>query len=79
MSVWQDADSLHDFVYRTAHAPIMARRKEWFERMTEAYQVLWWIPAGHEPSVEEADERLTHLREHGPTEFAFTFKQQFPA
>ena len=65
MSVWKDADSLHDFVYRSAHAPIMARRKEWFERMSEAYQVLWWIPAGHEPSLEEADERLTHLREKG--------------
>ena len=79
MSVWKDADSLHDFVYRSAHAPIMARRKEWFERMSEAYQVLWWIPAGHEPSLEEADERLTHLREKGPTDFAFTFKKQFPA
>ena len=79
MSVWQDVESLHNFVYRTAHAPIMARRKEWFGRMSEAYQVLWWIPVGHEPTVEEADERLTHLRENGPTEFAFTFKKQFPA
>ena len=79
MSVWQDVESLHNFVYRTAHAPIMARRKEWFDRMSEAYQVLWWIPVGHEPTVEEADERLTHLRENGPTEFAFTFKKQFPA
>ena len=53
------------------------RRREWFEHMAEAYLVLWWVPAGHIPSVEEADERLDHLRAHGPTEYAFTFKQRF--
>src|SRR5262245_31025395 len=33
MSVWKDAESLHAFVYRSDHAPIMRRRREWFERM----------------------------------------------
>jgi hypothetical protein len=41
--------------------------------------VLWWVPAGHLPSVEEALERLAYLREHGPTPYAFTFKERFPA
>jgi hypothetical protein len=45
--------------------------------MTEAYAVLWCVPAGHIPSVEEADERLDHLRAHGATEHAFTFKKRF--
>jgi hypothetical protein len=55
----------------------MRRRREWAERMPEAYVVLWWIPAGDIPSVEEAKGRLDHLREHGPTPTAFTFKRRF--
>ena len=49
MSVWLDADALFDFVYRSAHTPEMARRKEYFERFEGAYQALWWVPAGHVP------------------------------
>jgi hypothetical protein len=54
------------------------RRREWFEAPSEAHLVLWWIPTGHEPTVEEAEERLDYLRAHGPTSHAFTFKQRFP-
>jgi hypothetical protein len=78
-SVWQSAEQLHDYVYRTAHAAVMARRKEWFERMSEAILVLWWIPAGELPTTADAMARLEHLRQHGPTPHAFTFRQQFPA
>ena len=28
MSVWTDADALFDYVYRTAHTPVMARRRD---------------------------------------------------
>ena len=79
MSVWRDVEALQTFVYRTAHVEVMARRKAWFERMTEAYMVLWWVPRGHRPPLEEAEERLTHLRVHGPTPHAFSFKQPHPA
>ncbi len=78
MSVWTDVEALHRFVYRTAHAKIMARRKEWFERIEAAYTVLWWIAAGTTPSLEEAQARLDQLRAHGPSPEAFTFKQPFP-
>src|SRR5580704_1424473 len=44
MSVWRDLESLRQFVYRSAHAPLMRRRREWFERMAESFLVLWWIP-----------------------------------
>jgi len=77
MSVWQDIASLNDYVYRSAHVEVMRRRKEWFERMSEAYVVLWWVREGHRPSVAEAIERLEHLRRHGPTPTAFTFRQSF--
>lgn len=78
MSVWRDADSLRRFVYRSAHADILRRRREWFESMSEAYAVLWWVPRGHRPSIEEAVARLERLRERGPTPEAFTFRQTFP-
>jgi len=78
MSVWESADALAEFVFRTAHRDVMIRRREWFERFPQAYLVLWWVPAGHTPSVEEAVERLELLQKQGPTAEAFTFRQQFP-
>lgn len=79
MSLWRDVESLKDYAFRTAHADIMKRRKEWFHRMAEAYMVLWWVPAGHIPDLREAALRLDHLRAHGPGPEAFTFKDCFPA
>jgi len=78
MSVWTGPDALHDYVYRTAHTEILKRRHEWFERIAQAYAVLWWVPVGHAPTVDEAAERLATLRAQGPTARAFTFKQPFP-
>jgi hypothetical protein len=57
----------------------MRRRREWFERMAEAYLVLWWVPAGHRPTIEEALTRLALLRSKGLTSEAFTFRNSFPA
>jgi hypothetical protein len=78
LTVWTDIESLHRYVYRSAHAEIMARRKEWFQPMREAWTVLWWVPAGHRPGFAEAHEKLQQLRAQGPTADAFTFKQPFP-
>ena len=77
MSVWQNRESLFDYVYRSAHTHYLARRKEWFHMPTEGHMVLWWVPAGHEPTPDEALERLMYLRDHGPTPMAFTFKRAF--
>ena len=76
LSVWESADHLADFVYRSGHLEVMRRRREWFERI-QIHLALWWVPAGHTPSVQEAEERIEHLREHGPTSYAFTFKARF--
>jgi hypothetical protein len=78
MSVWATIESLFEFVYRSAHTAVMARRRQWFEKPTQAYQVLWWVPAGQVPGVREALERLDHLRRHGPTPQAFTFNRRYP-
>jgi hypothetical protein len=79
MSVWASLEALGDFVFRSAHVEMMRRRREWFEPMAETYTALWWVPAGHRPSVAEAEERLDMLRRHGPGPGAFTFREpQWP-
>jgi hypothetical protein len=78
MSMWESIDALYDFVYRSDHRDVMRRRREWFERMAESFLVLWWVPEGHTPTVEEGKKRLTLLGEQGPTPQAFTFRTTFP-
>jgi hypothetical protein len=79
MSVWTSLEALGAYVYSGRHREVMARRRQWFERMREAYQVLWWVPDGVRPTIAEAEQRLDHLRAHGPTPYAFTFRTPFPA
>ena len=79
LSLWESLESLFDYVYRSGHAEVMRRRKEWFEPRRGPHLVLWWVPAGRLPTVEEALERLDRLRREGPTAEAFTFKERFPA
>ncbi len=78
MSVWRDTHALTAFMYRGRHREMMARRREWFERVEEAMVALWWVPAGHRPTVAEAESRLLHLRANGPTPHAFTLRAPFP-
>jgi hypothetical protein len=77
MSVWQTIDALRHYVYKTAHAEMLRHREEWFEKFSGIYLALWWVPVGHQPSIDEAKKRLDHLDKHGPTQFAFTFKTIF--
>ena len=79
LSVWESAEALHAYVYQSAHTEVMRRRREWFARMAEATLALWWIPAGHVPTVAEGVERLEVLRANGPTPAAFSFRERFPA
>ena len=78
-SVWESAEALWDFVYRSGHLETMRRRREWFQRHVDAHLVLWWVPAGHIPSVGEAMERLALLRADGPSPRAFTFTSSYTA
>ncbi|GLW08175.1 hypothetical protein Misp01_33050 [Microtetraspora sp. NBRC 13810] len=74
MSVWEDRDTLWNFVYRSPHLPVLQRRKEWFHRIAEPYTVLWWIPEGSTPTLAEGMERLERLKASGPGPAAFTFR-----
>jgi hypothetical protein len=77
MSVWESIEALADYAYRSDHTAFLRRRREWFERYGKAYLVLWWVPAGHLPSIEEALGRLDRLEADGPTGAAFTFTKRF--
>lgn len=78
MSVWESVEALSAYAYRSDHRDVLRRRGEWFERMPEAFLVLWWVPAGHFPTVDEAKDRLELVRAKGPTPDAFTFRAVFP-
>ena len=79
MSVWRDADALFEFVYRSSHTPVMARRRDYFQKFDGTFQALWWLPAGEIPTVSDGLSRLWLLDRFGPCPQAFTFKARFPA
>ena len=78
MSVWESVEHLKEYVYKSAHAELLRQRRDWFEHFSGAYLAMWWVPAGHIPGIDEAKKRLAHLEEHGPSQFAFTFKTVQP-
>ena len=78
LSVWESVEDLRRYVYETAHVELLRQRHQWFARFEGVYVALWWVPAGHRPSIDEAKQRLAVVAEKGPTPFAFTFKQLFP-
>ena len=78
LSVWVSAEALAAFVYSDAHRAVLARRRQWFERMAEAYTALWWIPRGTVPGTADAEDRVRRLRVQGPTAEAFTLRVLFP-
>lgn len=77
LSTWTDMDTLHNFVYKSAHTEFLRRRKEWFSQM-KIYSALWWQDANTEPTIEQASDKLNHLELNGPTADAFTFKKSWP-
>jgi hypothetical protein len=78
LTVWASVDALADFVLRQGQGTFLRSRRDWFHPTERATNALWWVPAGHQPSAEEAEERVRHLRTHGPTATAFTLRLTFP-
>ncbi len=81
MSVWASLNDYSNYVYasESPHREVMKQRRRWFQRFDGPYTTLWWIPQGHIPTVEDAKERLEHLRVQGETPYAFSIKKLFPA
>ena len=78
MSVWESVEALKQFTYAGEHRQVFRDRAKWFEKMTVPQYCLWWVPAGHVPTVAEGRERLERYQKYGATEYAFWFSKLFP-
>lgn len=79
LTVWESVEALRAFTFRGRHARAMQDRRTWFEDPPVPTAVLWWVPVGHRPTLEQAAERLELLRSDGPGPRAFTFRALHPA
>ncbi|MEM9582495.1 MAG: DUF3291 domain-containing protein [Pseudomonadota bacterium] len=71
LTVWEDAASLETFVWGTVHKQFYEKRAEWFEVLDKMHFVMWWVPIGHQPTLDEALDRLEMLNERGDSPDAF--------
>jgi len=80
LTVWEDFPTLENFVFNTLHKKFMERKAEWFEVLDSMHFVMWWVPDGHRPTMDEAMVKLAHLEEHGegPEAFGWTYLRANP-
>jgi hypothetical protein len=71
LTVWDSVEALERYVYQTVHKRFYGRREQWFDKMEGPHFVMWWIPAGHQPTLLEAKQRLEYLAAHWPSDHAF--------
>jgi Domain of unknown function (DUF3291) len=71
ISVWEGVEPLEDFVFNTVHRAFYERRAEWFEVLGKQHFVMWWVPAGHRPTLAEALEKLARREAQGDSDDAF--------
>jgi hypothetical protein len=74
-SVWETPQDLQGYVYKTVHGAFFKRAEEWFDATKTRGHVLWWVPVGHIPTIDEAREKVEALAAHGPSQGAFTFAE----
>ena len=70
LTLWENVEALERFVFKTVHSRFFDRRETWFSQ-PDPTLVMWWVPAGYRPTLEEGVARLEHLKTHGPSDFAF--------
>ncbi|MEM8805851.1 MAG: DUF3291 domain-containing protein [Cyanobacteria bacterium P01_G01_bin.38] len=78
ISVWRGVEPLRDYVYKSMHGKFFARRRHWFEKFQGEHFAMWWIPAGHLPTVEEGKAKLALLEQRGDSPESFTFAKVYP-
>ncbi|MEO6454562.1 MAG: DUF3291 domain-containing protein [Ginsengibacter sp.] len=77
VSVWQNIESLENFMYKSFHSGFLKRRKAWFQLFGKAYTAMWWIPKSHLPTIDEAVEKLDYLQKNGASEKVFDFRKKY--
>ena len=73
LSLWESADHLRRFVFGPVHRHFLERRDEWFEPSPRAQLVMWNLPEGELPTLQDAVRRLKHFEANGPSEIAFSW------
>jgi hypothetical protein len=71
LTVWESVETLETFVWDTVHRHFYERRENWFEVLGKMHFVMWWVPAGHRPTLDEALEKLALREAQGDTDEAF--------
>jgi hypothetical protein len=71
LSVWESVGALERFVCATVHKQFYNRKGEWFDKPGAPHFVMWPIPAGHIPDLDEAMARLEHFTRNRDRDFAF--------
>ncbi|WP_051304746.1 DUF3291 domain-containing protein [Chitinilyticum litopenaei] len=79
MSVWASLESLQAYVYSGPHLASLKQRRDWFARSEGPALALWWVPAGHRPTLAEGEAALARLQQSGPGRAAFTFARPWPS
>jgi hypothetical protein len=74
LTVWEGVEALERFVWGTIHRQFYERRAEWFEVLGQQHFVMWWVPEGHRPTLEEGLERLADLEGQGDGDHAFGWR-----
>ncbi len=74
LTVWESVETLEHFVWNTVHRQFYDRRAAWFEVLGKMHFVMWWVPAGHRPTLAEALERLALREAKGDSDEAFGWK-----
>lgn len=78
LTVWESVDALRAFAYDGMHRDFLRRRSEWFTDIGRR-TALWYVPAGHQPTVDEAARRLAFLDTHGSSAYVFSTPRDRPA
>lgn len=76
VAVFEDVAALRDFTFNTIHKKAMHRSEGLFKH-PEIYHVMWWVPDGHQPSIDECYRRLEILQTEGPSVRAFGWDEIF--
>ena len=71
LTVWENVATLENFVWNTVHRAFYERRQEWFEVLGKMHFVMWWMPVGHKPTLDEALAKLALKQKNGDSDEAF--------
>ncbi|MDX1291607.1 MAG: DUF3291 domain-containing protein [Hyphomonas sp.] len=73
MAGWESIEALRAFSYNGRTHPLgMRRLADQLDRSEGASFVMWWAPRGQRFTMQDGWDKLSILREKGPTEMAFS-------